>query len=100
LSLHTLVRVLAAVEKLKGDNENQNVGIAIACYYHHVGTTEAMVAELSKDEPLLHGGGDMGGMGGFFLPRVNASLIACVDRAALGTGSCATVPNHCRSDWF
>ena len=27
-------------------------------------TTEAMVAELPKDEAPMHGGGDMGGMGG------------------------------------
>jgi chaperonin GroEL len=27
-------------------------------------TTEAMVAELPKEEAPMHGGGDMGGMGG------------------------------------
>jgi len=123
-----LVRALAAVAKLKGDNEDQNVGIAIAMramqeplrqivtnageegsvilnkvrdgkgnfgYNAATGeytdmieagildptkvvrsalqnassvaglmiTTEAMVAELPKDEPPM-GGGDMGGMGG------------------------------------
>ncbi len=124
-----LVRSLAAVEKLKGDNEDQNVGIGIAMramqeplrqivinageegsvvlnkvrdgkgnygYNASTGeyvdmikagildptkvvrtalqnassiaglmiTTEAMVAELPKDEPAMPGGGDMGGMGG------------------------------------
>jgi len=124
-----LVRALIAVEKLKGDNEDQNVGIGIASramteplrqivinageegsvvlnkvrdgkgnygYNAQTGkytdmikdgildptkvvrtalqnaasiaglmiTTEAMVAELPKDEAPMHGGGDMGGMGG------------------------------------
>jgi len=124
-----LVRSLTAVEKLKGDNEDQNVGIGIAMramqeplrqivinageegsvvlnkvrdgkgnygYNASTGeyvdmikagildptkvvrtalqnassiaglmiTTEAMVAELPKDEPAMPGGGDMGGMGG------------------------------------
>jgi len=124
-----LVRALTAVEKLKGDNEDQNVGIGIASramteplrqivinageegsvvlnkvrdgkgnygYNAQTGkytdmikdgildptkvvrtalqnaasiaglmiTTEAMVAELPKDEAPMHGGGDMGGMGG------------------------------------
>jgi len=124
-----LVRALIAVEKLKGDNEDQNVGIGIASramteplrqivinageegsvvlnkvrdgkgnygYNAQTGkytdmikdgildptkvvrtalqnaasiaglmiTTEAMVAELPKEEAPMHGGGDMGGMGG------------------------------------
>jgi chaperonin GroEL len=124
-----LVRALAAVAKLKGDNEDQNVGIAIASramteplrqivtnageegsvvldkvrrgkgnfgYNAATGvyedmieagildptkvvrtalqnaasiaglmvTTEAMVAELPKEEAPMGGGGDMGGMGG------------------------------------
>jgi len=124
-----LVRALSSVEKLKGDNEDQNVGIGIASramteplrqivsnageegsvvlnkvrdgkgnygYNAQTGeytdmikagildptkvvrtalqnaasiaglmiTTEAMVAELPKDEPAMPGGGDMGGMGG------------------------------------
>ena len=123
-----LARALAAVEALKGDNEDQNVGIAIAAramqeplrqivanagaeasvvlnnvregkgnYGYNAATgvytdmieagildptkvvrsalqnassvaglmvtTEAMVAELPKEEPQM-GGGDMGGMGG------------------------------------
>ena len=123
-----LIRALAAVEALKGDNEDQNVGIAIAAramqeplrqivanagaeasvvlnnvregkgnYGYNAATgvytdmieagildptkvvrsalqnassvaglmvtTEAMVAELPKEEPPM-GGGDMGGMGG------------------------------------
>ncbi|NNK37321.1 MAG: chaperonin GroEL, partial [Xanthomonadales bacterium] len=124
-----LVRSLKAVAKVKGDNEDQNVGIAIASrsmteplrqivtnageegsvvlnkvkegegnfgYNAATGeytdmidagildptkvvraalqnassvaglmiTTEAMVAELPKEEPPMPGGGDMGGMGG------------------------------------
>ena len=124
-----LVRALTAVAKVSGDNEDQNVGIAIASrsmqeplrqivtnageegsvvlnkvrdgegnfgYNAATGvyedmidagildptkvvrsalqnaasvaglmiTTEAMVAELPKDEPAMPGGGDMGGMGG------------------------------------
>ncbi|MGD8580141.1 MAG: chaperonin GroEL [Lysobacterales bacterium] len=124
-----LIRSLKAVEKLRGDNEDQNVGIAIASramteplrqivinageegsvvlnkvregkgnfgYNAATGeytdmieagildptkvvrtalqnassiaglmiTTEAMVAELPKEEPAMPGGGDMGGMGG------------------------------------
>jgi chaperonin GroEL len=124
-----LVRSLAKVEKLKGDNEDQNVGIGIATramteplrqivtnageegsvvlnkvrdgegnYGYNAAsgeytdmieagildptkvvrtalqnassiaglmvTTEAMVAEIPKEEPPMPGGGDMGGMGG------------------------------------
>jgi chaperonin GroEL len=124
-----LVRTLEKVSKLKGDNEDQNVGIAIAVramqeplrqivinageegsvvlnkvrdgkgsYGYNAATgeyedmikagildptkvvrtalqnassiaglmitTEAMVAELPKEEPAMPGGGDMGGMGG------------------------------------
>jgi chaperonin GroEL len=123
------VALVRALEKLKGDNEDQNVGIGIASramteplrqivinageegsvvlnkvrdgkgnygYNAQTGeytdmikagildptkvvrtalqnaasiaglmiTTEAMVAELPKDEAPMHGGGDMGGMGG------------------------------------
>ena len=123
------MRALAAVSTLKGDNEDQNVGIAIAVramqeplrqivinageegsvvlnkvrdgkgsYGYNAATgeyedmikagildptkvvrtalqnassiaglmitTEAMVAELPKEEPAMPGGGDMGGMGG------------------------------------